>query len=155
MSPEFEIGIQLHLPTFRHVTLREFIAFGHAARAGGVSQLWVTDNLRSRNPFVVLTALAASVPIKLGTAITVRYFRSLVDVAEIKLSVAEDGRAAREFARHSVAGRIVSLREGGYRHCRKRPSFRRRPESRRFKALDSGVRQNDELKAGRTPGGSK
>ena len=34
-------------------------------------------------------------------------------VAEIKLSVAEDGRAAREFAKHSVAGRIVSLREGG------------------------------------------
>ena len=69
MSPEFEIGIQLHLPTFRQTTLPEFIAFGHDARAGGISQLWVTDNLRSRNPFVVLAALAGSVPVKLGTAV--------------------------------------------------------------------------------------
>ena len=35
-------------------------------------------------------------------------------VAEIKLSVAQDGRAAREFAKHSVARRIVALREEGY-----------------------------------------
>jgi alkanesulfonate monooxygenase SsuD/methylene tetrahydromethanopterin reductase-like flavin-dependent oxidoreductase (luciferase family) len=35
-------------------------------------------------------------------------------VAEIKLSVAKDGRAAREFVKHSVARRIVTLREGGH-----------------------------------------
>jgi len=39
---------------------------------------------------------------------------ALRKVAEIKLSVAPDGRVAREFAKHSAAGRIVSLREGGY-----------------------------------------
>jgi len=82
VAAEFEIGIQLHLPTFRQTTLREFVTFGHDAHAGGVSQLWVTDNLRSRNPFVVLTALAGSVPVKLGTAVTVQYFRSPVDAAE-------------------------------------------------------------------------
>ena len=94
MSPEFEIGIQLHLPTFRHTTLRDFIDVGRGARAGGISQLWVTDNLRSRNQFVVLTALAGSVPLKLGTAVTVQYFRNPVDVADSVAAITElmDGR---------------------------------------------------------------
>jgi alkanesulfonate monooxygenase SsuD/methylene tetrahydromethanopterin reductase-like flavin-dependent oxidoreductase (luciferase family) len=35
-------------------------------------------------------------------------------VAEIKLSVADDGRAARDFVKHSVARRMVTLREEGY-----------------------------------------
>jgi alkanesulfonate monooxygenase SsuD/methylene tetrahydromethanopterin reductase-like flavin-dependent oxidoreductase (luciferase family) len=39
---------------------------------------------------------------------------SLRKVAEIKLSVAPDGRAAREFVKHSVAGRMVGMREHGY-----------------------------------------
>ena len=89
MSSEFEIGIQLHLPTFRHTTLPEFIAFGRDARAGGIAQLWVTDNLRSRNPFVVLAALAGSVPVKLGTAVTVQYFRNPVDVADAVAAITE------------------------------------------------------------------
>jgi len=91
---EFEIGIQLHLPTFRNITLPGFIDFGRTAHAGGVSQLWATDNLRSRNQFVVLTALAAHVPLKLGTAITVQYFRNPVDVADSVAAITElmDGR---------------------------------------------------------------
>jgi len=64
------------------------------AHAGGISQIWVTDNLRSRNPFVVLTALAANVPLKLGTAVTVQYFRNPVDVADSVAAITElmDGR---------------------------------------------------------------
>jgi alkanesulfonate monooxygenase SsuD/methylene tetrahydromethanopterin reductase-like flavin-dependent oxidoreductase (luciferase family) len=94
MSREFEIGIQLHLPTFRHTTLPQFVDFGRSAHAGGVSQLWVTDNLRSRNQFVVLTALAGSAPLKLGTAVTVQYFRNPVDVADSVVAITElmDGR---------------------------------------------------------------
>ncbi|MBI1989645.1 MAG: LLM class flavin-dependent oxidoreductase [Betaproteobacteria bacterium] len=94
MSPEFEIGIQLHLPTFRHATLPDFVDFGRMACAGGVSQLWVTDNLRSRSQFVVLTALAGSAPLKLGTAVTVQYFRNPVDVADSVAAITElmDGR---------------------------------------------------------------
>ena len=92
--PAFEIGIQLHLPTFRHVALPEIVDFGRSAHASGVAQLWVTDNLRSRNPYVVLTALAASVPMKLGSAVTVQYFRSPVDIADSIAAITElmDGR---------------------------------------------------------------
>ncbi len=94
MSREFEIGIQLHLPTFRHLSLRDFVDFARDAHAGGVSQVWVTDNLRSRNQFVVLTAIAASVPLKLGTAVTVYYFRNPVDVADSVAAITDlmDGR---------------------------------------------------------------
>lgn len=99
---KFEIGIQIHLPTFRHLTLRELIDVARDAHAGGVSQIWVTDNLRSRNQFVILTALAAHVPVKLGTAITVQYFRNPVDVADCVAAITElmDGREfSRGFAR--------------------------------------------------------
>ena len=94
MACEFEIGVQLHLPTFRNVTLPGLVDFGFTARAGGVAQLWVTDNLRSRNPFVVLTAIAARVPMKLGAAIAVQYFRSPVDLADAVAAITElmDGR---------------------------------------------------------------
>ena len=94
MTHKFEIGIQIHLPTFRHLTLRDLIDVARDAHAGGVSQIWVTDNLRSRNQFVILTTLAAHVPVKLGTAITVQYFRNPVDVADAVAAITElmDGR---------------------------------------------------------------
>ena len=94
MASEFEIGIQLHLPTFGKASLTDIVRLGRIAHAGGISQVWVTDNLRSRNPYVVLTALAGSVPLKLGTAVTVQYFRSPVDIADSVAAITDlmDGR---------------------------------------------------------------
>jgi alkanesulfonate monooxygenase SsuD/methylene tetrahydromethanopterin reductase-like flavin-dependent oxidoreductase (luciferase family) len=59
------------------------------AHAAGVEQLWVTDNLQSRNTFVVLTALASRLPIRLGTAVLVQYFRNPVDVADAAAAISE------------------------------------------------------------------
>ena len=89
-----EIGIQLHLPTYRALTMPQLVDLGRVAEAGGVGQIWVTDNLQSRNAFVVLAALASSVPVKLGTAVTVQYFRNPVDVADAAAAITEmmDGR---------------------------------------------------------------
>lgn len=94
MPGDFEIGVQFHLPTFRSVSLTDFIGIGKEAQAGGVQQLWVTDNLQSRNAFVVLAALAGNVPVKLGTAVTVQYFRNPIDVADSVATITElmDGR---------------------------------------------------------------
>ncbi|MGQ0751668.1 MAG: LLM class flavin-dependent oxidoreductase [Betaproteobacteria bacterium] len=89
MKSAFEIGIQLHLPTFRHCSLPDIVKLGQLAHSGGISQIWVTDNLRSRHPYVVLTALAASVPVKLGSAVTVQYFRSPLDVADAVAAITE------------------------------------------------------------------
>ena len=89
-----DFGIQLHLPTYRALTMLELVELGHVAQAGGVGQIWVTDNLQSRNAFVVLTALASNVAVDLGTAVTVQYFRNPVDVADAAAAITEvmDGR---------------------------------------------------------------
>ena len=89
-----ETGIQFHLPTYSDVPLPHLIELAQGAEAKGVGQIWVTDNLRSRNAFVVLAALACHLEIKLGTAITVQYFRNPVDLADMVASISElmDGR---------------------------------------------------------------
>jgi alkanesulfonate monooxygenase SsuD/methylene tetrahydromethanopterin reductase-like flavin-dependent oxidoreductase (luciferase family) len=62
---------------------------GKLAAAGGVTQLWVTDNLNNRNPFSVLAALASEVPVDLGTAVLVQYFHSPVEVAGAAGAISE------------------------------------------------------------------
>jgi len=89
-----EIGVQFHLPTYAHVPLPHLVRLARQAVDRGVAQIWVTDNLRSRNTFVTLAALACQVPAKLGTAVTVQYFRNPVDLADMVASISElmDGR---------------------------------------------------------------
>ena len=84
-----ETGIQLHLPTYKDIPLPNLVDLGRTAEAGGVSQVWVTDNLQSRNAFVVLAALASHLRVKLGTAVTVQYFRNPVDLADSVAAVSE------------------------------------------------------------------
>jgi alkanesulfonate monooxygenase SsuD/methylene tetrahydromethanopterin reductase-like flavin-dependent oxidoreductase (luciferase family) len=76
------------------VRLPDLVALGQAAVAGGVTQLWVTDNLGNRNVFAVLAALAAKIPVSLGTAVAVPYFHNPVDIAGAAAAINEmmDGR---------------------------------------------------------------
>ncbi len=92
--PEMETGIQFHLPTYAHVPLPHLMDLAAQAEAKGVDQVWVTDNLRSRQSFVVLTAMASRLKVKLGTAVTVQYFRNPVDLADSIATLSElmDGR---------------------------------------------------------------
>jgi alkanesulfonate monooxygenase SsuD/methylene tetrahydromethanopterin reductase-like flavin-dependent oxidoreductase (luciferase family) len=92
--PKLQLGLQLHLPSYRHIPLRQLLEMAQVAHAGGMQQLWVTDNLQSRNAFVVLAALAERVPVGLGTAVVVQYFRNPVDVADAMAAIGElmDGR---------------------------------------------------------------
>ena len=87
--PALEIGVQFHLPTYSHVPLPQLIDLAKRAKAKRVDQFWVTDNLRSRNSFVVLAAFAGALDTKLGTAITVQYFRNPVDLADMVASISE------------------------------------------------------------------
>ena len=84
-----EVGLQLHLPTYHSYSLPHLVELANRAHAGGVTQLWITDNLQSRNVFVVLAAIGASVPMSLGTAVLVQYFRSPVDVADGIVPISE------------------------------------------------------------------
>ena len=84
-----EIGVQFHLPTYAHVPLPHLVELAKRGEANGVSQLWVTDNLRSRQSFVTLAAMACNLNIKLGTAVTVQYFRNPVDLADSVATLSE------------------------------------------------------------------
>ncbi len=84
-----EIGVQFHLPTYAHVPLPHLVQLAREAEARGVAQLWVTDNLRSRQSYVTLAAMACNLKIKLGTAVTVQYFRNPVDLADSVATLSE------------------------------------------------------------------
>jgi alkanesulfonate monooxygenase SsuD/methylene tetrahydromethanopterin reductase-like flavin-dependent oxidoreductase (luciferase family) len=84
-----DVGLQFHLPSHPALTVPEIVDLGRIAADGGVRQLWVTDNLGSRNAFVVLAALASNVAADLGTAIMVQYFRNPVDAADALAAVTE------------------------------------------------------------------
>ncbi len=91
-------GLQLHLPSYRDMSLSQLLEMAELACSASIQQLWVTDNLQSRNAFVVLTALASHVPVRLGTAVLVQYFRNPVDTADAAAALSE-----------LMAGRELSL----------------------------------------------
>jgi alkanesulfonate monooxygenase SsuD/methylene tetrahydromethanopterin reductase-like flavin-dependent oxidoreductase (luciferase family) len=82
-------GVQLHLPSYRKHSLGRLLEIAKACESGGLDQIWVSDNLECRDTFVVLAALAASVPLKLGTAIMGQYFRSPVRAANSLIPLSE------------------------------------------------------------------
>ena len=83
-----EVGVQLHLPTNGSTTARDIKELAHACAGNGVEQLWFTDNLGSRSLFVILASLA-SMPIRLGAAVMVQYFRSPLEAASALATVSE------------------------------------------------------------------
>jgi alkanesulfonate monooxygenase SsuD/methylene tetrahydromethanopterin reductase-like flavin-dependent oxidoreductase (luciferase family) len=94
LTERLRAGLQLHLSVHRKVSLPELVDLARSAVDGGITQVWVTDNLNSRNPFVALTALAGAVPIDLGMAVLVPYFHNPIEVAGAAAAVNElmDGR---------------------------------------------------------------
>lgn len=89
-----ELGVQVHLPTHGTVTLPHLRQLAVCLAREGVEQLWFTDNLGCRSLLVALAALAP-IPIRLGAAVMVQYFRSPVEAAAALASVTEltEGRA--------------------------------------------------------------
>ena len=84
-----EFGLQFTIHIANRYSVHEIVRLADFARGEGFTQVWVNDNLRHRNVFVVLTAIACRVPIKLGTAIFVPYFRNPVDVAGSLAAISE------------------------------------------------------------------
>lgn len=84
-----EFGLQFTTHIANQYSVPEIVRLADFARQEGFTQVWVNDNLRHRNVFVVLTAIASRVPIKLGTAILVPYFRNPVDVAGSLAAISE------------------------------------------------------------------
>lgn len=80
-----EIGIHYPLHVLNRYSLPELIDLaGHAAETLGpfnFTRVWTNDNLEYRSVLASSAAILARLPVKLGTAVAVPYFRNPVDVA--------------------------------------------------------------------------
>jgi alkanesulfonate monooxygenase SsuD/methylene tetrahydromethanopterin reductase-like flavin-dependent oxidoreductase (luciferase family) len=84
-----ELGLQFVTHLANHYTVPDLVRLARLAADKGFKQVWVNDNLRYREQMVVLTAIAAHVPIRLGTAVMVPYFHNPLDVADSLGSLSE------------------------------------------------------------------
>lgn len=84
-----EVGLQFTTHIANHYTVPQWVELARLAHKRNFDQLWVNDNLGYRNVFVILTAIASRVPIKLGTAILVPYYRNPVDTADAFAALSE------------------------------------------------------------------
>jgi 5,10-methylenetetrahydromethanopterin reductase len=84
-----ELGLQFTTHIANRYSVPQWTEIAALAQKHKFSQLWVNDNLGHRNIFVVLTAIAAHVPVKLGTAILVPYFRNPIDAADALAALSE------------------------------------------------------------------
>ena len=119
-----EIGIHFPLHVLNRYTLPELIGLADRAVKTmgpfGFSRVWTNDNLEYRSVLASSAAILASLPVKLGTAVTVPYFRNPIDVAmafatmselaggkEISLGLGPGSRSI--LARHVVRAKPLTI----------------------------------------------
>lgn len=85
--PRYGLQFTTHLANDHSV--QELVSLARVAQTRGMHQVWVNDNAGYRSQTVILSAMAASVPIHVGTAIMVPYFHHPVDQAGALITVAE------------------------------------------------------------------
>jgi 5,10-methylenetetrahydromethanopterin reductase len=88
-----EIGIHYPLHVLNRYSLPELIGLAESAwntmREFGFNQVWTNDNLEYRSVLASSAALVARLPVKLGTAVTVPYFRNPIDLAMAFATISE------------------------------------------------------------------
>ena len=88
-----EIGIHYPLHVLNRYSLPELIGLAESALQAmgqyGLSQVWTNDNLEYRSVLASSAAIVARLPVKLGTAVTVPYFRNPVDLAMAFATISE------------------------------------------------------------------
>jgi len=89
MSFHGELALKFALQSATQYRTADWMRLAQLAHGQGFEQIWVNDNLGQRNIFIILAAIAARVPIKLGTAIVVPYFRNPVDIADSLAALSE------------------------------------------------------------------
>ncbi|MCH7569271.1 MAG: LLM class flavin-dependent oxidoreductase, partial [Deltaproteobacteria bacterium] len=82
-----EFGLQFVLQAASHYSTPQLIELAGLGAQKGFHQVWLSDALRYRGMLSVAAAIAARVPIKIGTAILVPYFRNPIDVADAVLAI--------------------------------------------------------------------
>ena len=86
---EGELGLQFVTHLANHYTVPDLVRLAKLAADRGFQQIWVNDNIRYRAQLVVITAMATSVDIRLGTAVMVPYFHNPLDIADSLAALSE------------------------------------------------------------------
>ena len=72
-----------------HYTVNRFVELAGLAHERGFQRIWLNDNARYRSQVVVLSAIAARVPIGIGTAVLVPYFHHPIEVVDSLAALSE------------------------------------------------------------------
>ena len=103
-----ELGLQFVTHLANHYTVPDLVRLAQLAADRGFKQIWINDNIRYRGQLVVMTAIAARVPIRLGTAVMVPYFHNPLDVADC-LAALSELRAGQEISIGIARGDLGQL----------------------------------------------
>lgn len=87
-------GLQFVTHLANHYSVHELVELARLAHEKGFERIWLNDNARYRSQVVVLSAIAARVPIGIGTAVLVPYFHHPLEVVDSLATWSElcDGR---------------------------------------------------------------
>jgi len=84
-----ELGLQFVTHLANHYTVPELVRLAQLGADSGFSRIWFNDNIRYRSQLAVMTAVAARVPIALGTAVLVPYFHNPLDLTDALGAISE------------------------------------------------------------------
>lgn len=83
------LGLQFVAHLANHYTANQLVELAELAHRRGFERVWVNDNARYRSQVVVLSAIAARVPIGIGTAILVPYLHHPIEVVDSLATLSE------------------------------------------------------------------
>lgn len=83
------LSLQFVTHIANHYSVGELVDLARLAHERGFARIWVNDNARYRNLFVVLSSIASQVPIGIGAAVLVPYFHHPIDVADAFATLSE------------------------------------------------------------------
>ena len=83
------LGLQFVAHLANHYTANRLVELAELAHRRGFERIWVNDNARYRSQVVVLSAIAARVPIGIGTAILVPYLHHPIEVVDSLATLSE------------------------------------------------------------------
>ncbi len=89
-----KLSLQFVIHLANQYTVNQLVELAGLAHSRGFERIWVNDNARYRSQVVVLAAIAARVPVGIGTAILVPYLHHPIEVVDSLAALSElsDGR---------------------------------------------------------------
>ena len=91
---EGKLGLQFVVHLANRYTAKQVVELAELAHRRGFERIWINANARYRSQIVLLSAIAARVPIGIGTAILVPYLHHPIEVVDSLATLSElaDGR---------------------------------------------------------------